>query len=142
MATEIGPDLSAGQEAVEALMDDTCVITRNDAGDTDAVLDQNTGQLVQNPASTRYEGRCLLKAPSGLVNRPAEQGGMFYTLSTYQLKLPLSELDESTEPQPGDLVLMTSSRRDPAVVGKQFRILSVDVRTMAVSRVCNLEYRG
>lgn len=123
-------------------MEDACVITRDESGVDEAVLDQNTGELVDPVPGTTYEGACLVKAPSGLSNRPQEQGGQIYTQSEYQLKLPLSALGSDSEPNKGDFVLITASLRDPALVGKTFRIIDVAYKTMAISRTCTLEFRG
>lgn len=130
-------------------MDDTCVMTRNESGVDDAVLDQDPssptfGQLIEAPSDTFYDGPCLLKAPTGLTNRPEEQGGRIYTQGEYQIKLPLTFLVENPEAEPriGDYALMTSSRRDPAAVGHVFRVIDVTYKTMATSRVCSLEHRS
>ena len=147
MATTTGPDLSAAVEAVEALMDDECVITRDLNGDEDAVLDTNPlsptyGQLVDPTDNTAvYDGRCLLKAPAGLVNRPVEQGGRIYTQGDYELRLPITAMidDPSQEPQKGDKVVMSDSRRDPEVIGLAFRITDVTYGTIAIQRICSLE---
>lgn len=143
MATSTGPDLSPAEAALNALMDDTCSITR-DVGDVDdAVLDQATGELIDSSPNVVYSGACLVSAPEGLVDRPTTEGGRYYAKSNYMLSLPLKTLRAapSSEPQIGDIVTITSSRRDQSVVGQEFRIIDIVRKTMAASRKCALELR-
>lgn len=130
-------------------MDDECLITRDEGSVDDAVLDQDPssptfGELIQAPEAAKYEGKCSLKAPSGLSNRPQEEGGQIYTQGEYELSLPISYLEDNPDAEPlkGDWVLFLTTRRDPALVGKKFRIIDVTYKTMAVSRKCALELRA
>lgn len=143
MATRTGPDLSPAEAALNGLMDDICVITRDTGGTEDAVLDQSTGELIDSSPEAKYTGACLLSAPRGLVSRPQEEGGNYYSQSNYSLSLPLKAMreDPTREPVKGDYVTITSSRRDPGAVGKVFRITEVITKTMAASRKCSLELR-
>lgn len=132
MATATGPNLATAKAAVEKLMDDTCVITRNPSGLDNAVLDQGTGQLTDDDPVQLYSGRCLLSAPGGLGVGEGlrERGGAEYLARTYKVSLPLGTI----EFQRGDRVVITSSRRDPLVVGKEMVIKGVISSTFAVSR--------
>lgn len=125
-------------------MDDECIVTVDEGGVDEAVLNQETGELEQLPASTVYEGKCKIKSPKGLSNRPVEEGGQIYTQGEYELGLPLSVLEANPDQEPakGMWVLVTSSRRDPGLVGQKFRIIEVIYGTFAVQRKCPLERRG
>lgn len=125
-------------------MDDECIVTVDEDGVDDAVLDQTTGELVEAPEVTVYEGKCKVKSPRGLSNRPQEEGGKIYTQGEYELGLPISYLESNPEAEPakGMWVLITSSRRDQGLVGKKFRIIDVIYGTFATQRKCPLELRG
>lgn len=127
MATENGPDLSAGQAAVEALMDDTCTVHRPGAGGS-VDLDPVTLTPVAVSGALVYDGKCLLKAVDQVAIE-ASQGGQAQTLLRYQLKLPLGSLDL----QSGDVVTITSTRRDPNAPGSMFLVDEQLVKTMAIS---------
>lgn len=125
-------------------MDDECIVTEDENGLADAILDQETGELTQAPENSVYEGVCKVKSPRGLSNRPQEQGGQIYTQGEYELGLPITYLEANpeSEPREGMWVLITSSRRDPGLVGKKFRMLKPVYGTFTVQRKVPLEYRG
>lgn len=111
------PDLSAAQAAVEDLMVDTCEVRQDPGGTRDDDLDPDTLKLVPGQDPT-YEGRC--RFGDGTVS------------------LPLGEAPELRE---GDRVKCTSSVRDPAIVGKVWRVSKPIRKTIALSRRAELEYR-
>lgn len=117
MSTTTGPDLTPARLAVERLMDDTCEIRRNVDGVDDAVLNQATGLLEDpTPLEPFYTGPCSL--------RMSAQG----VASTIAVPLAAPEL------LPGDVVKMTSTRRDPVLVGEAYVIKKPLYNSMAVSR--------
>ncbi len=136
MAT--GPDLSSARAAVEALMDDTCLITRDVEQFSDDVLDPVTGVLVPPAPDTIniYSGRCKV-SPEGVQPSERREGGVDVYARTYRGAIPWG----SPMPQVGDLMSITSSYRDPELVGKVFRVKSVAVSTFLVSRRLELELR-
>jgi len=136
-----GPDVSAGEEAFERIMDDGCDVTRDIGGTADALLDAVTGTLVQVGRVTVYSGRCLVRGATGSI---AERGGAYPVQSNPTLYLPLSflRLAPGSEPARGDLVTVTSSRRDPNMVGQTYEILDIPSSTIAVARRCILIFRG
>lgn len=136
MAT--GPDLSTARLAVEALMDDTCTITRDAEGFSDDVLDPVTGRLAPpNPDTTSvYTGRCKV-SPGGTQPSEREEGGSDVHARTYNGSVPW----DAPMPAVGDLLTVASSHRDPQLVGKSFRVQSVAVSTFLVSRRMQLELR-
>lgn len=136
MAT--GPDLSVARVMVEALMDDTCTITRDPEQFSDDVLDTVTGRLVPpNPDTISiYEGRCKV-SPQRTQSSERQEGGVDVYARKYNGSIPWN----SPMPVIGDLLLITSSYRDPQLVGKVFRVQSVEVSTFLVSRKMQLELR-
>lgn len=136
-----GPDISAGEQALERIMDDGCDLTRNLSGQADALLNSATGQLVQAGPQLLYSGRCMVRGTDGSV---LERGGAYPVQSNPTLYLPLSylRLNPLAEPARGDLVIITSSRRDPAMVGRRYEIDDIAGSTFAVARRCKLIFRG
>lgn len=138
MATETGPDLSAAKEAIEALMDDTCLITRDPAGEADSAFDPETGDLttpVGQPILV-YEGQCKL-SKTKVQMKYSQEAGRAVPVQSYSGGIPL----ESGLPQEGDALLVTSSRRDPELAGREFRIAEVTLSSWAVQRRFDLERR-
>ena len=138
-----GPDLSFAETQVNRLMDEACSISRNVGSDSDAVLDQATGQLVQAGPAVVYVGKCSVTGGGG--GSTDEEGHQLTTLTdSYQLGLPLAwfRANPSQEPQEGDVVLITSSRRDPALVGRSYTIKEIDAKTFSVQRKCYLRLRS
>lgn len=136
-----GPDLSSAELRFEALMDDECVVTRDEAGNEDATLGPD-GELIDPAPVQVYLGKCLV---SGSPSPELAQGGVVRAVSTeYELKLPLSWLRAHLDQEParGDEVQITASRRDPALVGRLFTVEDVPARTITVTRTCKLKLRN
>lgn len=101
-----------GRHAAEALMVDTCTITRTVA----TVTNPDTAQVTYTAASI-YAGQCRLKLPVA-VARPDVVGGAQQFLQHPVLSLPAT----TTGVQIDDLVTMTASALMPALVGRLFRV--------------------
>lgn len=129
-----GPDLAGATRAVERLMEDACIIT-SDPGTNDDVLDTNTGVMSDPVAdSVIYEGECLI-VPGGTQQRSELRGGVDAGVKWYTGLLP----KESGVPARGSKLLVTESRRDPELVGKEFAIREVQVNGFLVIRQLGLE---
>lgn len=125
----IFPDLTAATATVERLMSDTCTVVRNPDGVTDAVLNQDTGALVDPaPTSTVYSGKCFMQPAGG--GGVDEEGGAQFVARTYQLTIPMS----AALPAKGDLVVITASARDASLVDQKFTVRDVLVASLAVAR--------
>lgn len=150
MATTTGPDLTVAREAVEALMDDTCIVTRPGDPDDD-VLDIDTGEIGSSSTATPVYGpdtlgfedrelgsRCKFKPASD--NQPDEQewGGDTRPRRFYSIGLPW----DAPDVQEGDKIDCTSSRRDPLLVGQTFIVREVVYSTMLVQRRVTAENVG
>lgn len=130
-----GPNLEPGRKALERLMDDSCVITRDPSGTADDTFDQTTGAYTPpaGDVTTVYTGKCLLTAQSN-VGREANRGGGSYAVVGYKLQIPVA----GPLLHVGDWVKLTSSRRDPAQVGKKFQVARPQYSTLTMTRVATL----
>lgn len=137
MATDTGPDLTVAVDAIEALMDDTCTITLT-SGVGDDTLDIATGELVPVGTPTLiYDGRCKV-APAGQDrDRAVNEGGRDVGVREYKGSIPLT----APTPPRGSVLTITSSRRDPELVGKSFEVKDLLMSTFAVQRRMSLELR-
>lgn len=137
-----GPDVSAGEEAFERIMDDGVTLTRDVAGTADAILDNGTGQLVQAARQLIYAGKAMITGQGG--GSTSERSGQYIVPSSPTLYLPLSYMraNPGAEPARGDYVTVTSSRRDPAMVGRVYEVVDLSGGTIIVSRKCTLVFRG
>lgn len=118
-------------------MDDTCVITHDASGPGDDVFDQDTGTLTPPAPDTveLYDGRCLIRRES--VGKVILEGGAYVGDRDYVARLPAS----TPEVPRGATLTVTSSRRDPQLVGKVFRVLEVSIGTFLIARRVTLELR-
>ncbi len=143
MSTTTGPNLATARRAVERLMDDTCVVTRDADGTLDADFEEATGRLLPQAPETLYVGPCKVKS-EGLLSgtHGAQEGGGTINPRIYTGAIPL-DIDGVATPvfQVGDLLTITSSRRDPELVGRAFRVGETRYGTFSVSRKFVLEHR-
>jgi hypothetical protein len=138
VATTTGPDLTGARAAVERLMDDTCTISSDPEYTADDTLDEETGELLRPApdAATVYDGPCLVSAERITPSSSAE-GGTTIETRVYHGLLPWN----APVPVVGSLLTVTSSRRDPELVGKVFIVRGVAFKTKLVSRRLALELR-
>jgi len=104
-----------GRTAAEALMVDTCTITRVVSVATDA----DTG-VVTPTYSTVYTGKCRLKLPVA-VARPITVGGAQEFSQHPILSLPAT----TTGVQVDDILTITASLLMPSLVGRVFHVRAV-----------------
>lgn len=131
---ETGPDLTYATEVVESLMDDECVITRDSDGVSDDVLDADGNLTPVGSATTLYEGVCMVRPVQAIKPHPVP-----YTeqqVSQYAVKVPVTV---DVDYRKGDVVSITSSRRDPQLVGRTLYVRVVQYRTFALSRTLLVE---
>lgn len=99
-------------------MQDTCTITR---GSGSQVFDPAaTGQYVTTPGVTVYAGRCRVK-PRDNADRIVEAGGQAVSLFPFVVSVPV----DATVYQVDDLVTVTASLLDPALVGVELRVKQI-----------------
>lgn len=134
--TMTGPDLSTAKAAVEALMDDTCRITRDLASD-DSLPDYVTLRSSKGSGPIPfYDGRCKIKDLTNGKSSTRFEGKKEYAVALYELDIPL---DSAPALHRGDVVTMLTSRRDPGLVGRVFRVTEPVYKTFAIQRKALLE---
>lgn len=134
--TMTGPDLTQAKAAVEALMDDTCRITRDLAVD-DSLPDPITLRTNKGAGPIPfYNGRCKIKDLTNGKSSTRFEGGKEYAVALYELGIPL---DEAPVLHRGDVVTWLTSRRDAGLVGRQFRVTEPIYKTFAIQRKALLE---
>lgn len=151
MASTTGPDLTVAREAVERLQDDACIVTRAGV----AVLNETTGVMESPAPTTVYSaasvgeggrsladadgtgGRCSVSYPSNARSGYREEGGRQVLDSVPEARVPV----DAPLIKEGDIFTVVSSRRDPQLVTKSFRVSDVIEKSMAISRRIVLEQR-
>lgn len=116
----------AGRRAAEGLMTDTCTITRGGGG---RVFDPAAGEYVTTPGEELYRGRCRVR-PRDNADQVVEAGGQNVSLFPYVLSVPVSAVAFAVD----DLVTVTASRLDPALVGITLRVRQVNVGSQVTAR--------
>lgn len=116
----------AGRAAAEALMQDACTINRPD---TTGVLDEDTLQYVTTAGAEVYEGPCRVK-PRDNEDRVVHAGEQPVSLWPYIVSVPMSVTAVALD----DLVTITGSDLDPALVGLVLRVRQVLAGTHLTAR--------
>jgi len=85
------PDLANARAAVERLMVDTLVITRDAQGTEDDTLDLTTGLLTSPAPVTIYDGPGKFKTAQRQTNQ-VDEGGRYLTVTVYECAIPYRKL--------------------------------------------------
>lgn len=155
MASTTGPDLTDGRLAVEALMDDSCIIY--DTTDEGEVFDRVSGTVVVDLGEILYDassvdadgnsladaegtgGKCKTK-PSIQDLTPSQAGvptGDLEVYRFYTVGIPVG-----APPIPnGATVVMQTARRDPRLVGLVMTVREAIVGTFALQQRMLVEVR-
>lgn len=121
-----------GRKQAEALMDSTCVITRNGA----IVTDPATG--VDAPSvTTIYSGKCRLRMPNA-ISRPEAAAGQAIDRQSPELSIPVTA-SGSASVIPDDIAVITSAL-DAVTV--RARISGVHSQTHSTARRFPLEVQS
>ena len=107
----------SGRAAAEALMSDACTVTRGTATQT---FDPATGEYVTTPGAQVYSGPCRVK-PRDNTDRVVEAGGQAVSLFPFVVSVPIS----ATTFEVDDVVTVTASQLDPAMVGLVLRVKQI-----------------
>jgi hypothetical protein len=116
----------AGRRAAEALMADTCTISR---GGGSTVFDPDTGEYVTTVGEAIYTGACRVK-PRDNADQVVEAGGTNVSLFPYVVSVPVGAVAYEVD----DLVTVTAGALDPALVGLVLRVRQISVGTHLTAR--------
>jgi len=116
----------AGRRGAEALMVDACTITRGTSSQT---FDPATGEYVTTPGETVYTGPCRVR-PAGTSDRVVDAGGQAVSLFPFVASVPITAVRFAVD----DLVTVTASALDPALVGTVLRVAQVAAGTHLTAR--------
>jgi hypothetical protein len=117
--------LARGRAAAQALMVDTCTITRV----TGTTTDKDTG-VVTETVTEVYTGRCRVQqGTTGQGNR-LDPGETSVVLLRLEAQLPMSVVGLAE----GDVLTVTASPHDGDLVGRRFRIHDLAHKTHATAR--------
>lgn len=119
-----------GQVLAEALMQDSCTITRAGGGSS---FDPATGTYTDPASTTVYTGKCRVK-PRNLVDRTVQAGEQQVSLWPFEVSVPVSATDVDLD----DVVTVTGSI-DPSLVGRTLRVRSVARGTFLTARRLDCE---
>ena len=103
----------AGRVEAEAIMYDSCVVSRPGEPFTDA------DGIVTTPIIEVYAGKCKIQSATAQAASPVA-GGHAFTVEKLQLHFPVGSPLTT-----GDSVLMTASRMDETNVGLTFRLVEL-----------------
>ena len=119
----------AGRAAAARLMVDTCTI----AHITGQATNTTTG-VVANTTSTVYSGACRIKPDS--APSESQAGEREVVTRRFVVSIPMSETDVAVD----DVVTVTASELDPALVGATLTVAGVIVGSHVTARrlVCVL----
>lgn len=124
MTAPLAAVLVRAQAAAQALMVDTCTISRT-AGET---TDPDTGQITPT-TTTVYSGPCKVQQMAAIA-RPEVIAEAAVFVSRYDLHLPMSVIGVASD----DLVTITASVHDPDLVGRTWHIRELAHKTWASAR--------
>lgn len=115
-------------------MDDECEVWRRVS--PPEVLDTATGRLVPRgpDRAVVYNGPCYISL-NGLRPLPGDTGERYGTTARYTAALPIASADVLL----GDRLTVISSRRDAALVGREFEVKNVNPTSWAVSRKVEMD---
>lgn len=138
----VGALLSRGRAEAEALMLDTCSITRG--GTSEPVFDPATGLFTPPGGTVVYAGKCRVKAPQARTVRTAEAGERQIALIPGEVHIPVVSGGYRTDPATGlpfvptddDTVVITAVGRasDPSLLAVALTIEGPFIGSLTSSR--------
>ena len=120
------PALARGRAAIEALMVDTCTITRT----TSEATNEDSG-VVTPTTATVYTGRCRVQQSQlGADSVPSDPGEVYVRMVAFEAQVPMSV----TGLRVGDRITVTASAHDADLVGRVFVVLGLAHGTHKTAR--------
>lgn len=126
MLNPTGP-LRRGRAASEALMTDTCSITR--VTGEPGPIDPETGLRTPAPTATVYTGKCKVQTYEPHESA-LESGGHVYTEQRYHLHLPIG----AGPFEVNDTATVTASATDAQLAGAAYRVAGLHNKTYATAQ--------
>ena len=117
--------LERGRTQAEALMTDTCTITRV----TGSVFNDSDGTYTDT-LDTVYAGKCRVQLRNMAVAALPLSGERQVVALQLEVSIPLT----SVAPRVGDAVTVTVAPHDPALVGRVFRVREEMHKSQATAR--------
>lgn len=123
-------NVAGPRRSVAKLMVDTCKITRLQEQYSRGAMDSNTGKVTPATPEQIYSDLCFV-APYGLQQaRRDDVGGNEASQKTYLNSIPW----DAPEIRPGDEVTMLTSKTDPLLAGKTFKVEEISYSSVLVWR--------
>lgn len=123
----LAAELAEGRRAAEALMADTCVITRAGEG---PVFDPSTGTYTDAAGGPVYDGPCRVQVTDSLNARTPEAGGDLVTVQQLVLQVPVA----ATGVKVGDVATLITAKHDPDLINRKYRVVATHAKTHATAR--------
>lgn len=137
MVDDVAAVLADGRTAAEALMVDTCRITR--PGEGNGPFNQDTGQYDKPPPVTVYEGKCRVQVPSDIANATQVAAGEAeWTVQAAVIQLPVAGSEAVRVHQTVELLDVVY---DLALEGRKYDVTALHHKTHATSRRLRVKER-
>ena len=128
IGAEIAAALPQLRAEAESLMRDTCMITRIDPDGT-PVFNSDTGLYVDPLPLTVYTGKCRVKG-NARFDHVVQAGGQPVTLYRFAVSVPVGSITFKVD----DIVHVTASALDPAMVGLNLRVRQPEFGSQITAR--------
>lgn len=128
-AAHVDAVLLEGRGLAESLMNSTCRITANGAGEP--VFDDETGQYTDPARVTVYEGPCRLQIRGDRNAAEASSGDREVVTQEPELQLPV---DGTEDVSVGHQVLILTNPRDASLVDRVFTVIGRHEKSQATAR--------
>lgn len=133
--TRVAGVLARGRRAAEALMVDTCRITRPGTGERD--YDKGTMQYTDPQREVVYEGKCRVQLTAQSVGASNQAAGeRLTTIQVAELQLPVVGTEGVAV---HDVAEILTAKNDDALQGRQLTIAARHEKTHATSRRLRLK---
>ncbi len=133
LSLAIAAELPTLRREAEALMVDSCTVTR--AGVGPGTVNETTGAVTPPAPTTVYTGRCRVQVPQAV---PSEQdaGGAPVAVQPTAVSLPVVG---SEGVEVGDVVTITAATFDASLVGVTYVVRGLHRKTHATARRLRVE---
>lgn len=130
--------LTAGRAAAEALMADTCTVTRPGTGER--VFNADIGDYNDIPYDTVYSGKCRVQSSNVLDPRNVDYGGREVSTQEITVWLPIMA-EGASDVEVGDTVTITEATFNPVLQGRELNVTGFVLKTHPTSQKLRCEVR-